>query len=145
MYSRLQKLGLCLSITSTLKPLDVLGTDHYHIVMDWVKELSKLTTTSHVRTIFSVKNWWKVIIHIYFTGLHYGLPNSSDVQLFCFKHIFIDIYTDKLAAGIACLHRLQTCLFFRGIRLSIVFSTPHAQATAAHHSLTSYHQHKPGQ
>ncbi|KAL5482242.1 hypothetical protein EMCRGX_G022542 [Ephydatia muelleri] len=46
-YSRLQKLGLCLSITSTLKLLDVLGTNHDHIVMDWVKELSKLTTTSH--------------------------------------------------------------------------------------------------
>ncbi|KAL5509146.1 hypothetical protein EMCRGX_G004456 [Ephydatia muelleri] len=44
---RLQKLGLCLSITSTLKPLDVLGTNHDHIVMGWVKELSKLTTTSH--------------------------------------------------------------------------------------------------
>ncbi|KAL5505997.1 hypothetical protein EMCRGX_G007554 [Ephydatia muelleri] len=46
-YSRLQKLGLCLSITSTLKLLDVLGTNHDHIVMGWVKELSKLTTTSH--------------------------------------------------------------------------------------------------
>eukprot|EP00731_Ephydatia_muelleri_P010254 Em0005g840a len=45
-YSRLQKLGLCLSITSTLKLLDVLGTNHDHIVMGWVKELSKLTTTS---------------------------------------------------------------------------------------------------
>ena len=32
-YSRLQKLGLCLVL---LKLLDVPGTDHDHIVMDWV-------------------------------------------------------------------------------------------------------------
>ena len=78
MYSRLQKLGLCLSITSTLKLLDVLGTNHDHIVMDWVKELSKLTKTSHVRTI-SLRIGGKVI-YIYFTGLHNRLTNSSDVQ-----------------------------------------------------------------
>ena len=34
-YSRLQKLGLCLVL---LKLLDVPGTDHDHIVMDWVKD-----------------------------------------------------------------------------------------------------------
>lgn len=47
-YSRLQKLGLCLSNTSTLKLLDILGTDHDHTVMEWVTALSKQTTTSHV-------------------------------------------------------------------------------------------------
>ncbi|KAL5516953.1 hypothetical protein EMCRGX_G002412 [Ephydatia muelleri] len=51
-YSRLQKLGLCLSITSTLKLLDVLGTNHDHIVMGWVNKLSKLTTTSHKCLVF---------------------------------------------------------------------------------------------
>ena len=69
MYSRLQKLGLCLSITSTLKLLDVLGTNHDHIVMDWVKELSKLTTTSHVRTISLRKVLYIFISQGFITGL----------------------------------------------------------------------------
>ena len=51
MYTRLQKLGLCLSINSTLKLLDILGADHDRIVKDWVTALSKLTASSHVRSI----------------------------------------------------------------------------------------------
>ena len=76
MYSRLQKLGLCLSITSTLKLLDVLGTNHDHIVMDWVKELSKLTTTSHVRTL-SLRIGGKVLYIFISQGFITGLPTAQ--------------------------------------------------------------------
>ena len=76
MYSRLQKLGLCLSITSTLKLLDVLGTNHDHIVMGWVKELSKLTTTSHVRTI-SLRIGGKVLYIFISQGFITGLPTAQ--------------------------------------------------------------------
>ena len=76
MYSRLQKLGLCLSITSILKLLDVLGTNHDHIVMGWVKELSKLTTTSHVRTI-SLRIGGKVLYIFISQGFITGLPTAQ--------------------------------------------------------------------
>eukprot|EP00731_Ephydatia_muelleri_P035780 Em0160g1a len=39
-YSRLQKLGLCLSDSSTRALLDILGTDHDKVVKNWVSELS---------------------------------------------------------------------------------------------------------
>ena len=71
-YSRLQKLGLCLVL---LKLLDVPGTDHDHIVMDWVKDYNNQSCENNF-----FKNWWKGIIYIYFTGLHNKLTNSSDVQ-----------------------------------------------------------------
>ena len=79
MYSRLQKLGLCLSITSTLKLLDVLGTDYDHIVMDWVKELSKLTTTSHVRTI-SLRIGGKVLYLFISQGFITGLLTAQKLN-----------------------------------------------------------------
>ena len=47
-YSRLQNLGICLSNTSTVKLLDIIGHDHDHIVKKWVEELRKLMPTSHV-------------------------------------------------------------------------------------------------
>ena len=40
MYSRLQKLGLCLPDSSTRALLDILGTDHDQVVKNWVSELS---------------------------------------------------------------------------------------------------------
>ena len=47
-YSRLQILGICLSHTSTVKLLDIIGHDHDHIVKEWVQELRKLIPTSYV-------------------------------------------------------------------------------------------------
>ena len=51
MYARLQKLGLCLSINSTLKLIDILGDDHDHLVKDWVTTLTTQTASSNVRSI----------------------------------------------------------------------------------------------
>ncbi|KAL5515765.1 hypothetical protein EMCRGX_G000981 [Ephydatia muelleri] len=50
-YARLQKLGLCLSINSTLKLIDILGDDHDHLVKDWVTTLTTQTASSNVRSI----------------------------------------------------------------------------------------------
>ncbi|KAL5475126.1 hypothetical protein EMCRGX_G027185 [Ephydatia muelleri] len=46
-YARLQKLGLCLSINSTLKLIDILGDDHDHLVKDWVTTLTTQTASSN--------------------------------------------------------------------------------------------------
>eukprot|EP00731_Ephydatia_muelleri_P025731 Em0017g814a len=50
-YSRLQKLGLCLSDSSTRALLDILGTDHDKVVKNWVSELS--LPTNQLSTVFN--------------------------------------------------------------------------------------------
>eukprot|EP00731_Ephydatia_muelleri_P038275 Em0702g2a len=55
-YARLQKLGLCLSINSTLKLIDILGDDHDHLVKDWVTTLTTQTASSNVPLGVLLKN-----------------------------------------------------------------------------------------
>ena len=49
MYTRLEKIDLCLSSMSTWKLLDTLGMRHDDEVMEWVTALQVITPTSHVR------------------------------------------------------------------------------------------------
>ena len=84
--------------SSTLKLLDVLGTNHNHIVMDWVKELSKLTTTSHVRTI-SLRIGGKVLYIFISQGFITGLPTA---QMFndSFSSTYSSFGVDSLAENL---------------------------------------------
>lgn len=47
-YTRLQKMGMCLSSVSTRGIIDSLGKDHDNTVLDWVENLIPCTPMSHV-------------------------------------------------------------------------------------------------
>ena len=60
-YTRLQKLGVCMSHRSTLRMVDSLGKDHDEVVRKWQEELKETINTEMVMTFiyqvsFKIKN-----------------------------------------------------------------------------------------
>ena len=48
MYTRLQRLGLCLSYQGTLNAVDEVGKDHDSELLEWVEELKSTIDTEQV-------------------------------------------------------------------------------------------------
>ena len=48
MYTRLQRLGLCLSHQGTLNTVDEMGKDHDSELIEWVEELKSTIDTEQV-------------------------------------------------------------------------------------------------